>query len=65
VSAGAGRGGGGNCGRTGGGWRRGRDSGSRPPRVRITTAELLPADAERLASDFAEVLGEYGATYGG
>jgi DNA-binding transcriptional MocR family regulator len=35
------------------------------PGVRITAAELEPADAERLASDFAGVLGESEATYGG
>lgn len=36
-----------------------------PPAVRITTAGLVPADAAALASDFAEVLGESEATYGG
>ncbi|MEV6794300.1 aminotransferase class I/II-fold pyridoxal phosphate-dependent enzyme [Streptomyces sp. NPDC051320] len=36
-----------------------------PPAVRITTAGLKPADAGRLASDFAGVLGESEATYGG
>ncbi|GAA4614527.1 aminotransferase class I/II-fold pyridoxal phosphate-dependent enzyme [Actinoallomurus liliacearum] len=35
------------------------------PGVRITTAALSPADAERLAADFATVLGESEATYGG
>jgi DNA-binding transcriptional MocR family regulator len=35
------------------------------PGVRITVAELEPADAARLASDFAAVLGESEATYGG
>jgi DNA-binding transcriptional MocR family regulator len=35
------------------------------PGVRITTAGLPPADARALAGDFAEVLGEFGATYGG
>ncbi|MGW1067807.1 aminotransferase class I/II-fold pyridoxal phosphate-dependent enzyme [Streptomyces aureus] len=35
------------------------------PGVRISTAELPPADAVRLASDFAAVLGESEATYGG
>ncbi|MFF4397527.1 aminotransferase class I/II-fold pyridoxal phosphate-dependent enzyme [Streptomyces sp. NPDC001480] len=35
------------------------------PGVRITAAGLEPADAERLASDFAAVLGESEATYGG
>ncbi|MER5546553.1 aminotransferase class I/II-fold pyridoxal phosphate-dependent enzyme [Streptomyces sp. CG4] len=35
------------------------------PGVRITTAGLEPADAVRLASDFAVVLGESEATYGG
>ncbi|MFJ6393279.1 hypothetical protein ACIQJT_37460 [Streptomyces sp. NPDC091972] len=35
------------------------------PGVRITAAELEPADAARLASDFAGVLGESEATYGG
>ncbi|MGW3070461.1 aminotransferase class I/II-fold pyridoxal phosphate-dependent enzyme, partial [Streptomyces sp. NPDC001130] len=35
------------------------------PGVRITTAGLEPADAARLASDFAVVLGESEATYGG
>ncbi|MFJ2740906.1 aminotransferase class I/II-fold pyridoxal phosphate-dependent enzyme [Streptomyces sp. NPDC087440] len=35
------------------------------PGVRITTAGLEVADAARLASDFAEVLGESEATYGG
>src|SRR5262249_12093514 len=33
--------------------------------VRISAAGLEPADAERLASDFAIVLGESEATYGG
>ncbi|WP_329114158.1 aminotransferase class I/II-fold pyridoxal phosphate-dependent enzyme [Streptomyces sp. NBC_01465] len=36
-----------------------------PTAVRITTATLETADAVRLASDFAEVLGESEATYGG
>jgi DNA-binding transcriptional MocR family regulator len=35
------------------------------PGVRISVAELEPADAVRLASDFAAVLGESEATYGG
>ncbi|MEU1203070.1 aminotransferase class I/II-fold pyridoxal phosphate-dependent enzyme [Streptomyces sp. NPDC005813] len=35
------------------------------PGVRISVAELEPADAARLASDFATVLGESEATYGG
>lgn len=35
------------------------------PGVRITAAGLEPADAARLASDFAAVLGESEATYGG
>jgi DNA-binding transcriptional MocR family regulator len=35
------------------------------PGVRISVAELGPADAARLASDFAAVLGESEATYGG
>lgn len=35
------------------------------PGVRITAAGLEPADAVRLASDFAAVLGESEATYGG
>ncbi|WP_326648494.1 aminotransferase class I/II-fold pyridoxal phosphate-dependent enzyme [Streptomyces sp. NBC_01750] len=35
------------------------------PGVRITTAELEPVEAGRLASDFAAVLGESEATYGG
>ncbi|MEU7135007.1 aminotransferase class I/II-fold pyridoxal phosphate-dependent enzyme [Streptomyces sp. NPDC046261] len=35
------------------------------PGVRITTAGLPPADARRLAGDFAAVLGESQATYGG
>ncbi|GAA3490672.1 aminotransferase class I/II-fold pyridoxal phosphate-dependent enzyme [Streptomyces cremeus] len=35
------------------------------PGVRVTTAGLDVADAVRLASDFAEVLGESEATYGG
>jgi hypothetical protein len=33
--------------------------------VRISVAELEPVDAVRLASDFAAVLGESEATYGG
>ncbi|MFF9208113.1 MULTISPECIES: aminotransferase class I/II-fold pyridoxal phosphate-dependent enzyme [unclassified Streptomyces] len=36
-----------------------------PPGVRISVAELESADAVRLASDFAAVLGESEATYGG
>ncbi|WP_329624597.1 aminotransferase class I/II-fold pyridoxal phosphate-dependent enzyme [Streptomyces sp. NBC_01255] len=36
-----------------------------PPAVRITTATLAPADAVRLAADFAGVLGDSQATYGG
>ncbi|MFC8920713.1 aminotransferase class I/II-fold pyridoxal phosphate-dependent enzyme [Streptomyces sp. NPDC057116] len=36
-----------------------------PTGVRVTTAELPPADAVRLASDFAAVLGESEAVYGG
>lgn len=36
-----------------------------PPAVRITTAALTGSDADRLASDFADVLGESEATYGG
>ncbi|MFD7020896.1 aminotransferase class I/II-fold pyridoxal phosphate-dependent enzyme [Streptomyces sp. NPDC059161] len=36
-----------------------------PPGVRITVAGLEPAAAARLASDFADVLGESEATYGG
>ncbi|WP_330456609.1 aminotransferase class I/II-fold pyridoxal phosphate-dependent enzyme [Streptomyces sp. NBC_00820] len=35
------------------------------PGVRISCASLAPAGAERLASDFAAVLGESEATYGG
>ncbi|MFD8806975.1 aminotransferase class I/II-fold pyridoxal phosphate-dependent enzyme [Streptomyces sp. NPDC059597] len=35
------------------------------PGVRITTADLEPPEAARLASDFAAVLGESEATYGG
>ncbi|MDI5909148.1 MULTISPECIES: hypothetical protein [Streptomyces] len=35
------------------------------PGGRITAAELEPADTARLASDFAGVLGESEATYGG
>ncbi|MEV4437320.1 aminotransferase class I/II-fold pyridoxal phosphate-dependent enzyme [Streptomyces sp. NPDC049585] len=35
------------------------------PGVRITAAALPPADAARLARDFASVLGETQATYGG
>ncbi|MBK3639665.1 aminotransferase class I/II-fold pyridoxal phosphate-dependent enzyme [Streptomyces sp. MBT33] len=38
---------------------------SSAPGVRISVAELEPADAARLASDFAAVLGESEATYGG
>ncbi|WP_030210482.1 GntR family transcriptional regulator [Streptomyces sp. NRRL S-87] len=36
-----------------------------PPAVRITSAALPEADAVRLAADFARVLGESEATYGG
>ncbi|WP_328945747.1 aminotransferase class I/II-fold pyridoxal phosphate-dependent enzyme [Streptomyces sp. NBC_00250] len=36
-----------------------------PPAVRITTSTLAPEDAPRLAADFAEVLGDAQATYGG
>ncbi|MFD3996465.1 GntR family transcriptional regulator [Streptomyces sp. NPDC058548] len=36
-----------------------------PPAVRITTSALAPEDAPRLAADFAEVLGDAQATYGG
>ncbi|MFI6422447.1 aminotransferase class I/II-fold pyridoxal phosphate-dependent enzyme [Streptomyces sp. NPDC050842] len=36
-----------------------------PPAVRITTATLAPPDAVRLAADFAGVLGDSQATYGG
>ncbi|MDN3295725.1 aminotransferase class I/II-fold pyridoxal phosphate-dependent enzyme [Streptomyces ficellus] len=36
-----------------------------PTAVRVTTAMLEPADAARLASDFASVLGESEAMYGG
>ncbi|MDF3302325.1 hypothetical protein [Streptomyces tropicalis] len=35
------------------------------PGARISVADLEPADAARLASDFAAVLGESEATYGG
>ncbi|UQI44760.1 GntR family transcriptional regulator [Streptomyces sp. HU2014] len=35
------------------------------PGVRITTTDLLPAEAVRLAADFAGMLGERQATYGG
>ena len=35
------------------------------PAVRITSAGLEPVDATLLASDFAAVLGESEATYGG
>ncbi|MEV0640643.1 hypothetical protein AB0I77_38095 [Streptomyces sp. NPDC050619] len=35
------------------------------PGLRISVADLEPADAVRLASDFAAVLGESEATYGG
>ena len=38
---------------------------SAPPGVRITSAGLRSADAARLASDFACVLGESETTYGG
>ncbi|WP_338497756.1 GntR family transcriptional regulator [Streptomyces sp. SJL17-4] len=36
-----------------------------PPAVRITTSTLAPEDAPRLAADFAEVLGDAQALYGG
>ncbi|MBH5333764.1 aminotransferase class I/II-fold pyridoxal phosphate-dependent enzyme [Streptomyces pactum] len=36
-----------------------------PPGVRITTAQLAPADGVRLAADLAAVLAESQATYGG
>ncbi|GGR59470.1 GntR family transcriptional regulator [Streptomyces roseolus] len=36
-----------------------------PPAVRITASLLVPEAAERLASDFARVLGDTQATYGG
>ncbi|MFF6887212.1 GntR family transcriptional regulator [Streptomyces sp. NPDC012421] len=36
-----------------------------PPAVRITASTLLPESAERLAGDFARVLGDAQATYGG
>ncbi|MFF9150357.1 aminotransferase class I/II-fold pyridoxal phosphate-dependent enzyme [Streptomyces sp. NPDC014861] len=36
-----------------------------PPAVRITASMLLPEAAERLAGDFARVLGDAQATYGG
>ncbi|MFF5504126.1 aminotransferase class I/II-fold pyridoxal phosphate-dependent enzyme [Streptomyces roseolus] len=36
-----------------------------PPAVRITASLLLPEAAERLAGDFARVLGDAQATYGG
>ncbi|MFJ8885074.1 aminotransferase class I/II-fold pyridoxal phosphate-dependent enzyme [Streptomyces sp. NPDC102402] len=36
-----------------------------PPAVRITTATLTPAEAVRLAQDFADVLAESQAVYGG
>ncbi|MET7760074.1 GntR family transcriptional regulator [Streptomyces sp. NPDC005389] len=36
-----------------------------PPAVRITTSTLAAEDAPRLAADFAEVLGDAQATYGG
>ncbi|MFB7516507.1 aminotransferase class I/II-fold pyridoxal phosphate-dependent enzyme [Streptomyces sp. NPDC056144] len=36
-----------------------------PPAVRITTTTLVQADAVRLAADFAGVLGDSQATYGG
>ncbi|NEA03562.1 GntR family transcriptional regulator, partial [Streptomyces sp. SID10116] len=36
-----------------------------PTGVRITASALGPADAGRLAADFAAVLGESEATYGG
>ncbi|MGW1077367.1 aminotransferase class I/II-fold pyridoxal phosphate-dependent enzyme [Streptomyces sp. NPDC002537] len=35
------------------------------PGVRITTTELLPGEAARLAADFSDALGERQATYGG
>lgn len=38
---------------------------SSAPGVRISVAQLDPVDAVRLDSDFATVLGESGATYGG
>ncbi|MFC9342790.1 aminotransferase class I/II-fold pyridoxal phosphate-dependent enzyme [Streptomyces sp. NPDC057020] len=36
-----------------------------PPAVRITASTLAPEEAPRLAADFAEVLGDAQATYGG
>ncbi|MFJ5140015.1 GntR family transcriptional regulator [Streptomyces sp. NPDC088707] len=36
-----------------------------PPAVRITTSTLAAEDAPRLAADFAQVLGDAQATYGG
>ncbi|MFE1346556.1 aminotransferase class I/II-fold pyridoxal phosphate-dependent enzyme, partial [Streptomyces sp. NPDC058757] len=36
-----------------------------PPAVRITVAALAPEAAQRLAADFAQVLGDAQATYGG
>ncbi|MFG3349051.1 aminotransferase class I/II-fold pyridoxal phosphate-dependent enzyme [Streptomyces sp. NPDC048018] len=36
-----------------------------PTAVRITTSTLVPAEAARLAADFAAVLGDAQATYGG
>ncbi|WP_432101914.1 aminotransferase class I/II-fold pyridoxal phosphate-dependent enzyme [Streptomyces sp. bgisy091] len=36
-----------------------------PPAVRVTTATLAPAEAVRLARDFADVLAESQAVYGG
>ncbi len=35
------------------------------PGVRITTMGLRPSEANALAADFSDVLGEFGATYGG
>lgn len=35
------------------------------PGVRVTAAGLLPEEAVEFGADFAEVLGEYGLTYGG
>jgi DNA-binding transcriptional MocR family regulator len=36
-----------------------------PPGVRVTTATLTPAEAVRLAGDFADALGESQVVYGG
>jgi hypothetical protein len=36
-----------------------------PPGIRITTTDLLPADARELAAAVAECLGAAGATYAG